>query len=309
MKRLLSIALAFAMYESWARQPTDEERRDSDNAPICRVPSAMKPCFRLGVAGQTFVKKTTDEVLRAMKIADLRFLCLKDSHFSYDSSEVEIVSFKRKCLDFGVECAVGGPLYFKDEAGARRLFSFAKRYDMKTVVGVPYAVKEGAVDVFGPNRIECDELIGIVERLVREYDIRFAIHNHGPDMPDLFPDSEAIWRRIKDRDRRIGFCLDVGHERRSGKDPIVTIHRFADRIYDIHLKNIRVDPQINYAFPAPRGELDIPNILQALEDVGYCGICHIEYERDFDDNLMGLVESVGYYRGCMDMLRHGSRKD
>lgn len=74
MKRLLSIALAFAMYESWARQPTDEERRDSDNAPICRVPSAMKPCFRLGVAGQTFVKKTTDEVLRAMKIADLRFL-------------------------------------------------------------------------------------------------------------------------------------------------------------------------------------------------------------------------------------------
>jgi hypothetical protein len=106
--------------------------------------------------------------------------------------------------------------------------------------------------------------------------------------------------RISTRDRRIGVCLDVGHERRAGCDPVAFIRKHADRIFDVHIKNIKVDPVRNIAMEGPRGELDIPAIFQALADVGYSGVCHIEYEKDFKDNAMGLAESFGYYRGVAD---------
>ena len=150
-----------------------------------------------------------------------------------------------------------------------------------------------------------DKMLDAVERLVKEYDMYYAIHNHGPDIPKLFPTAEAALKRIGSRDRRIGVCLDVGHEWRSGCDPVAFIRAHGDRIYDVHLKNIDTaqNGKKNHAMQGPRGGLDIPGIFAALSDVGYTGVCHIEYERDFKDNAMGLAESFGYYRGIAQMTQ------
>jgi len=150
-------------------------------------------------------------------------------------------------------------------------------------------------------------MLDIIEKLVKEYDVCYAIHNHGPDIPNLFPTAEAVWERIKNRDKRIGFCLDVGHQRRADVDPTAAIRKYADRIYDVHIKNILLKKDAkgfagNFAVPGPRGDLDIPAIFRALADIGYTGVCHIEYEEGFEDNAMQLAESVGYYRGVMDTI-------
>jgi hypothetical protein len=81
------------------------------------------------------------------------------------------------------------------------------------------------------------------------------------------------------------------------------IKQYSNRIFDVHIKNIKIDPVKNLAMEGPRGELDIPAIFQALADVGYTGVCHIEYEKDFKDNAMGLAESFGYYRGVADCIK------
>jgi len=257
--------------------------------------------YKLGIAGFTFSKQGTDKALATMKKIDCHYLCIKNQHCDYNKgANAPIAQFKEKCAASGVECVAAGPLYFDNEPAARKFFEFAKAYGIKTVSVVPYSNKK----VNGKTKkAESEESLDILEKLVKEFDIKAGIHNHGPDMPELYPTAEAVWARIKDRDSRIGFCLDVGHQRRAGNDPAAAIRKYASRIYDIHLKNIKIDAKKNLAMQGPRGELDIPAILQALADIGYTGVCHIEYERDFGDNVLGLAESVGYYRGVMDTIK------
>ena len=257
--------------------------------------SAAVP-YRLGIAGYTFSRQDADKALESMKKIGCRHLCIKDKLCDYTKgAAAPIAEFKAKCAKAGVECLAAGPLYFDSEPAARKFFEFAKAYGIKTVTVVPF-------EKSGRRNVESDKALDILEKLVKEFDIKAGIHNHGPDMPELYPTAEAVWARIKNRDSRIGFCLDVGHQRRAGKDPVAAIKKYASRIYDVHLKNIKIDAKKNLAMPGPRGELDIPAILQALADTGYTGVCHVEYERDFEDNLPGLAESVGYYRGVMDAI-------
>ena len=258
--------------------------------------------FRIGIAGYTFHRQTLDQTLVAMKELDLHCLCVKDFHLKLDCTQAEADAFKAKLAAFGVEPVGVGPIYAKDEATARLGFEQAKKLGVRLVVGVPYEVVAGGKDSRGSDRRESDAMLDVIDRLVKEYDMTYAIHNHGPDIPYLFPTAEAAMKRIGARDRRIGVCLDVGHERRAGFDPVAFIRAHGDRIYDVHLKNIVIDPVKNLAKEGPRGELDIPGILKALAEVGYDGVCHVEYEKDFKDNLSEVAESIGYYRGVMDTL-------
>ncbi|MBO7720801.1 MAG: DUF1080 domain-containing protein [Kiritimatiellae bacterium] len=260
--------------------------------------AAAEVPFKLGVAGYSFAKKDIDSALAIMQAVDVHYLCVKNFHLKLDASDEEIAAFKAKLAAAGVQAVAAGPVYMSDEATARGAFDFCRRYGLKTLVGVPC---EKSAD--GKTSVESDRMLDIVEKLVKEYGVRYAIHNHGPDMPGLFPTGESALKRIGGRDRRIGVCLDVGHEARAGADPAAFIARHGDRIFDVHMKNIKVDAKKNLAMQAPRGELKIPAIMTALAAAGYDGVCHIEYERDFEDNAMGLAESVGYYRGVMDSVK------
>ena len=259
--------------------------------------------FKVGIAGYTFNKKSLDESLKIMQKIDCHYLCHKDFFVKYNATDTEIAAYLKKTFNAGVKTLATGPLYAKDEATLREQFEFAKKLGVNILVGVPYEVKKGAKDGWGPNRIESEAMLDIVEKLVKEYDMYYAIHNHGPDIPNLYPTAGSVMKRIKNRDKRIGVCLDVGHERRAGVDPVLFIKQNSDRIFDVHIKNIKIDPVKNLAMEGPRGELDIPAIFQALADVGYTGVCHIEYEKDFNDNAMGLAESFGYYRGVADCIK------
>ena len=234
---------------------------------VSGVAVAANVPYKLGIAGFTYHQQPIEQALAAMKRADVHYLCVKDFHLDYTKgAEAPIAAFKAKCAAAGVECLAAGPLYYKDAATARKLFEFAKAYGMKTVLVVPYGVKDGA------NQYESEEMLDVLDALVKEFDIRAAIHHHGPDTPTLYPTAESVLKRVAGRDRRIGVCLDVGHERRAGFDPVAFIRAHGDRIYDVHLKNIMIDPVKNLAKEGPRGELDIPGILKALAEVGYDGV-------------------------------------
>ena len=257
--------------------------------------------FQLGLAGYTMHKKSLDETLEIMQSLDLHFLCVKDFHLKYTATDAEIAAFKEKCAKYGVTGYGLGPLYTKDNAAVRAYFEFAKRFGTKVIVGVPYDPTD-AKDSWGKRKGSRKQL-EYIDTLVKEFDIKYAIHNHGPNSPEMFPDVEYGYNLIKDLDKRIGFCMDVGWEFGCDRDPAETIRTYGDRIYDIHLKNIKIDPVRNLAKEGPRGELDVPAILTALADIGYSGVCHVEYEKDHGDNLVQLAESFGYYRGVMDAIR------
>ena len=283
------------------------------------VASAQVP-FKLGIARYTMHKAGLYKALDIMKTLDTHYLGLIEGSIRYDAPEAEIAAYKAHCAQYGVEVVSAGPLYFSTESELKACCEFAKRYGMKYISVVPFEWNPKIAHITGDDpakvnaerrkilppsewRIESDRMMDVLEDYCRKYDLRAAVHNHGPDNAYLYPTGEASLKRIGNRDRRIGVCLDVGHERRAGLDPAAFIRRHGDRIVEVHMKNIKIDPVQNFARIGSRGELDIPAIMQALADVGFDGYCLVEYETDFDDNLVPLAESIGYYRGCMDAVK------
>ena len=294
------------------------EKRDCAKKPYVVIQDTAgqrvwKMPFKLGLAGYTMHKKSLDETLEVMQALDLHYLCVKDFHLKYTANDSEIVAFKAKCAKFGVTGYGLGPLYTDSNEKVRAYFEFAKRFGATMVVGVPFEpAAPGQPDKWN-ERLASRKQLEYIDKLVKEFDIRYAIHNHGPQVANMFPDVQFGYEMIKDLDKRIGFCMDVGWEFGCGCDPAETIRKYGDRIYDIHLKNFAVDipggrilsKEVPHSFttvPMPRGRIDYKKVFKALSDVGYNGVCSFEYERDFENNFGGLAESVGYARGVCDAL-------
>ena len=260
--------------------------------------------FRLGVAGYTFRERTLDDALAIMQKADVHYLCVKNFHLPFEATDGEIAAFKAKCAAYGVTPYAIGPIYDSRPEDVRTRFEFARRLGVKTVVGVPFEMIPGAENAGkGRNRRGSRSLLLEIDKLVKEFDIRYAIHNHGPQIGELFPDVEYGWNLVKDLDSRIGFCIDVGWEFGCDKDPAETIRKYGERIYDAHIKNFEVDKPNGAAVPLPRGKIDLPRVFQAFADVGYDGVCSLEYEKDFGDNELAVVESIAYERGICDTVK------
>jgi len=139
----------------------------------------------------------------------------------------------------------------------------------------------------------------LVARLAKEYDIRLAIHNHGPE-DKIYPSPYEALKLIEPLDARIGLCLDVGHTMRAHVDPADAIRRCAARIYDVHLKDSLALPGAeDIPVEVGRGRMDIRGILAALIDIKYAGAAAFEYEKLGVNPVTGLAESVGYVRGML----------
>ena len=315
MKRVFAVAAAALVAAgAFAECPLEglfkeTARRPNAGMPKIECGTAGKSVVpvRFGIAGYTFCKFNLDETLEIMKMVDAHWLCVKDYHLKQECTQEEADQFKEKLAAAGVQAAAVGPVYVDSEKNARRAFEWAKKLGVKTVVGIPLEHQDtGELNEKGkPKRkdVESDAMLDVIEKLVKEYDMNFAIHNHGPDMPDLYPNADAIMKRIASRDKRVGLCLDIGHEFRFGTDPREAIAKYGERIHDIHLKNVSHNDRRGGAMPLPRGAMDLPAIFKALCDAGYKGVLHLEYERDFECNILGIAESIGYYRGIVDTMR------
>jgi sugar phosphate isomerase/epimerase len=262
--------------------------------------------FKLGVAGYTYNKFSIDETLVFLEKLDVHYLCIKNFHLPFDSTPAQIAEFKKKCADHGVTGYGVGPIYMSSNEEAKKAFDYAAAIGVKTVVAVPTEEKEMEVNgkkkkVRFHSRARCEYLEG----LCKQYDMRIAIHNHGPDIPYCFPTGESAFNMVKDLDPRMGLCLDIGHDFRAGQNPAESIRKYGSRIYDMHVKNVKFDPKKNIAVPMPRGEMDLWEVVKALVEVGYTGSCSLEYESFPGKNVkpgikeLDVAECVGYFKALM----------
>ncbi len=168
-----------------------------------------------------------------------------------------------------------------NQSQVHQAFDYAKAAGMKVIVGVPIP-----------------ELLPLVDKKVKEYDIKVAIHNHGPG-DKVYPTPASVYERVRDLDKRIGLCNDIGHTIRAGSDPAVSAKKFADRLLDIHIQDVSEAAAKGHGVEIGRGVIDVPKFLKMLVKIKYSGIVSFEYEKDADDPMAGLAESVGYIRGVL----------
>jgi inosose dehydratase len=237
--------------------------------------------FTVGMAGYSFREFTVEKSIEMMKRIGVTFLSLKDFHMPMNSTQAQITSVLEKFKSAGINIYTVGVVYMKTPEAVDQAFEYAKMAGVQMIVGAPDYL-----------------LLPYVEKKIKEYNFRMAIHNHGPDNP-LYPNAKDIWDHIKDLDPRIGICIDIGHTTRDGQDPSVDILRYRKRIYDVHIKDVDKTTKEGKTVEMGRGVIDLPGVVSSLRKIKYKGICSLEFEKDMKDPLPGIAESIGYFRGVL----------
>jgi sugar phosphate isomerase/epimerase len=240
--------------------------------------------FSLGLASYTFRQFSLERTIDMTKRLGLGRIVLKSMHLPLESPEPDIAASAQEVRAAGLDLYGCGVVYMTNQAEVEQGFRYAKAAGMRMIIGVP-----------------SPELLGLVEKRVREFDIRLAIHNHGPE-DKLYPTPASAYERIVNLDPRIGLCLDIGHTVRAGVDPSVAAQKCADRLLDFHIKDVTSATKEGDTIEMGRGVIDIPGFVRTIVKIGFAGTLAFEFEKDESDPLPGLAESVGYLRGILAAL-------
>lgn len=241
------------------------------------------------MASYSLRKFDLEQTLAMTARLGLGAISLKSFHLPLDAAPEAIAACVEKAKRAGIVIYAGGVISMKDEREVDGAFAYARAAGMLRIVASPLP-----------------EMLPRIEEKVREYDLEVCIHNHGPgDAHWATP--EIAYPKIEPFDRRIGLCHDVGHTQRTGADPIAQTAKYADRIHDLHLKDVSESQKSGYTVPCGRGVIDLPALLSLLVEIEYAGHLAFEYERNADDPLPEMGESVGYVRGVLDELATRSR--
>ena len=256
-------------------------------------PSAGKALpIQLGLASYTFRNFTRAQLIGFMKQLNVTALNAKDVK---DHLPADLQEEAKALADYaasGIKLHAAGTISLaKDaEADMRGKFEYCKRAGISVMVaGNP-----------------TPEALPRIEKLVKEYDIRVAIHNHGPE-DKLWPSSLDVLKAVKGFDPRIGCCIDLGHAARAGTDVVQAIHAAGPRLFNVHMKDLMNFESKESQVAVGEGILPVREIFEALIAAKYKGFVDLEYEIHGDDPMPGVTESFAYMRGVLAGMGFESR--
>jgi sugar phosphate isomerase/epimerase len=251
---------------------------------------AERSPIRLGVASYTFRnfnRAQMIEYLKQIQVTELNVKNVKD-HLPADPAE------EAKALEdytaAGIRLHAAGAIYFAkdEEAEIRDKFEYCKRAGISVIVaGDP-----------------TPETLPRIEKLVKEYDIRIAIHNHGPE-DKLWPSPLDVLRSLKGTDPRVGCCIDVGHTVRAGTDVVKAVREVGPRLYNVHMKDLTDFRSKESQVAVGEGLMPVRGIFESLIAIKYAGFVDLEYEVHADDPMPGVIGSLAYMRGVLAGMEFG----
>jgi len=255
----------------------------SSLAETTAAPAKTSP-VKLGIASYTFRSFARAQMIGFLKQVNVAGLNAKDVKDHLPTDPAEEAKALADYAAAGIQLHAAGAIYFtKDEdEDIRAKFEYCKRAGIGVIVAGDPA----------------PEALPRIEKFVKEYDIRIAIHNHGPE-DKLWPSPLDVLKSIKGMDPRIGCCLDLGHAARAGADVVDAIHRAGPRLFNMHMKDLTDFKSKESQVAVGEGIMPIRGIFQALIAIGYKGFVDLEYEIHGDDPMPGVMESFAYMRGVL----------
>jgi inosose dehydratase len=232
--------------------------------------------FHLGIQLYSLRGYPVEQALQHAKDLGFRFVEFYPGMYPLTSTPEQIVAMNKRLADLGLTISAHGVNDFGGDAAAnRRVFEFAKAAGIRILNADP---KPEAFDS--------------LDDLVKEFDIRIAIHNHGPT--HRYNKVVDVLKVIEGRDERIGACADLGHFIRSAEKPTEVIRLLKGRLYGIHLKDFKEMQDKTQGVILGRGHLDVPAVFAALEQVGFPadGALSLEYEENPKNPLDDIRECL-----------------
>jgi sugar phosphate isomerase/epimerase len=261
-------------------------------AALTQAGGAPSP-VHLGLASYTFRNFTRAQLIGFMKQLNLTALNAKDAkdHLPMDpAGEAQAVA------DYtanGIKLHAAGAIYFpKDEDDdIRSKFEYCKRANISVIVAGDPA----------------PATLPRIEKFVKEYDIRFAIHNHGPE-DKIWHSPLDVLKAVKHMDPRMGCCIDVGHCVRAGTDVVQAIHKVGPRLFNMHMKDLTSFESKESQVAVGDGIMPVRAIFQALIKTKYQGFVDLEYEVHADDPMPGVISSFAYMRGVLAGMGYNTKE-
>jgi sugar phosphate isomerase/epimerase len=247
--------------------------------------------IRLGMASYTFREFTRLQLIQYMKDLNLSALNAKDAK---DHLPMESTAEAQALADYtaaGIRLHAAGvvSLAVDTDEDMRAKFDYIRR------AGVGVMVAGDPTPASLPR----------IERFAKEYDIRVAIHNHGPE-DKLWPSPLDVLKAVEGMDRRLGCCIDVGHTVRAGTDVVEAIHAAGSRLFNMHMKDLKDFHDKASQVAVGDGQMPVPAIFAALEEIRYPGYVDLEYEVHADDPMPGVTKSFAYMRGVLAGMSRGA---
>lgn len=233
--------------------------------------------FRMGIQSYSLRGFDINKALETSKTLGLKYWEGSKSHIAISSVPSEVAGYKTKLASAGIAVIAYGVVPFNDnEAKSREAFDFAKAAGIETLSANPN--KDAAT-------------FKLLDKLVEEYGINIAIHNHGPKA--LYDKIDDVVNAVKDHHPRVGACVDTGHYLRSKQNPVEALERLKDRVFGVHLKDVKDATAFKIL---GEGDLDVLGCLKILQQNKYKHILALEYE----ENPMNPVPDI---QVCLENLR------
>jgi sugar phosphate isomerase/epimerase len=237
--------------------------------------------LKIGLTSYSMRKQTLDQVIDLCREAEIRYLNLKTVHLPLSATPEQIQAGRAKIEAAGITITGGGVIGMtNDEDEVRRAFEYARLARLPLIIA---GLESRALD--------------LVERMIKEYGIPVAIHNNGPEDNHFQTPYDAL-AAVRKRDRRFGVCMDVGHAVRAGADPVRCVADLGDRLFDLHVKDLKDKTDKSSQVEIGLGLIDIAGLIRALARRHFQGHVAIEYEIHPDNPGAGIRESLAYVRGA-----------
>ena len=254
--------------------------------------SAAKLGWQLAVHSYTFRKfsifdaidKTAALGLKYMTISGSVSLDGKTRLSTVDLGQDDWDKIQKKLDVAGIKLLNMGVVQLPaDEAKSRKVFEFAKKIGIDTLVAEPEAA---ALDT--------------VEKLCKEYNIKVAIHNH--PKPSHYWNPDAVLEAVKGRSPLLGACADTGHWIRSGIDPVEAVQKLKGRILCFHFKDLEAKNPDSHDVPWGTGVGQVKEVLAEMRRQGFHGAFGIEYEYNWENSVPDIAECIKYFNAACDEL-------
>ncbi len=243
--------------------------------------------IRLGIASYTFRNFSRAQMIGFMKQLNVFALNAKDVKDHLPTDAQQEAAALADYAAAGIKLHAAGTIYFpKDEdANIRNKFEYCKRAGIAVIVAGDPA----------------PETLPRIEKFVKEYGIRFAIHNHGPE-DKLWHSPLDVLKAVKSMDPRMGCCIDVGHTARAGTDVVQAIREAGPRLFNVHMKDLTSFQSKESQVPVGEGSMPVRKVFESLIAMRYQGFVDLEYEIHPDDPMPGVISSFAYMRGVLEGL-------
>lgn len=267
-------------------------------------PALKKLGWKLSCQFWTFREYTafeTIDILHAMGVGHAEFYPGQalspdkpNAKVGPDLSDDEIAALKAKLKEAHITPENFGVADVnKSEDDARKLFDFAKKMGIKTIVAEPK-----------------DTSFNYLDKLTEEYKINISIHNH--PKPSHYWNPDTLLAAINGHSPRIGACADIGHFVRSGLVSLDSVKKLNGHIISLHMKDVMPDSApLSYAgfgdVPWGTGKVNVAAVLEELKSQGFKGVMSIEYEKTTGQTLVDNVEkSIAFFTQHVTELASGT---